>query len=70
MPLVNTITGVPISFGGVGVRETLFQQLLGNLAQVPAALAAITATLGFVIQASWGSVGGIAFIASRRTKRG
>ena len=70
MPLVNTITGVPISFGGVGVRETLFQQLLGNLAQVPAALAAITATLGFVIQASWGLVGGIAFIVSRRTKRG
>jgi hypothetical protein len=69
MPLVNTITGVPISFGGVGVRETLFQQLLGNLAHVPAALAAITATLGFVIQASWGLVGGIAFIVSRRAKR-
>ena len=38
MPLVNTITGVPISFGGVGVRETLFQTLLGQLTHVPPAL--------------------------------
>ena len=39
MPLVNTITGIPISFGGVGVRETLFQTLLEQLAHVPAGLA-------------------------------
>lgn len=26
MPLVNTITSVPISIGGAGVRETLFQE--------------------------------------------
>lgn len=31
MPLVNTITSVPISLGGLGVRETLFQELLGSL---------------------------------------
>jgi hypothetical protein len=65
MPLVNTITGVPISFGGVGVRETLFQTLLGQLAQVPPALAALSASLGYAIQASWGVIGGLAYLFVR-----
>ena len=71
MPLVNTITGIPISFGGVGVRETLFQTLLGQLAHVPAAAAAPSASLGYVVQASWGVVGGLAylFIRSREGRR-
>jgi uncharacterized protein (TIRG00374 family) len=62
MPLVNTITGVPISFGGVGVRETLFQKLLGDLAGMPLATAALAASLGFAIQASWGILGGVAYL--------
>jgi hypothetical protein len=65
MPLVNTITGVPISFGGVGLRETLFQTLLGQLAHVPAALAALSASLGYAVQASWGVVGGLAYLFVR-----
>src|SRR5438105_13802270 len=44
MPLVNTVTSLPVSFGGAGVRETLFQQLLGNLAHVPPAIAALSAS--------------------------
>ena len=62
MPLVNTIVGVPISFGGAGVREALFQTLLGQLMHVPASLAALTASLGFLIQASWGIVGAAAYL--------
>jgi uncharacterized protein (TIRG00374 family) len=68
MPLVNTITGVPISFGGVGIRETLFQTLLGQLAHIPLALAAISATLGYAIQVSWGIVGGVAYLLMRPAK--
>jgi uncharacterized protein (TIRG00374 family) len=66
MPLVNTVTAIPISFGGVGVRETLFQQLLGNLAHVPLAIAALAASLGFAIQASWSLIGAGAFLLSRK----
>ncbi|PYK41459.1 MAG: hypothetical protein DME60_03255 [Verrucomicrobia bacterium] len=66
MPLVNTVTSVPISFGGAGVRETLFQQLLGNLAYVPAAIAALSASLGFAIQASWGLLGAAVYLLSRK----
>jgi uncharacterized protein (TIRG00374 family) len=66
MPLVDTIISVPISLGGVGVRETLFQELLGNLAHVPPALAAFTASQGFAIQACWGFVGAAAFLSSQK----
>ena len=66
MPLVNTVTALPISFGGVGVRETLFQELLGNLAHVPPAIAAVSASLGFFIQASWGLLGAALFLVSRK----
>jgi len=62
MPLVNSITGVPISFGGVGLRETLFQKLLGNLAGMPLAPAALGASLGYALQASWGILGGLAYL--------
>ncbi len=66
MPLVNTITSLPISFGGAGVREALFQQLLGNLAHVPKAIAAFSASLGFAIQASWGLLGAAVYLLSRK----
>lgn len=69
MPLVNTITGVPISFGGVGVRETLFQTLLGQLAHVSEARAALSASLGYTVQASWGIIGGLAYLFVRPAKR-
>ena len=62
MPLVNTFTAVPISFGGVGVRETLFQRLLGHLSGVPEPIAVLTASLGFTIQAMCGLVGGAIYL--------
>jgi uncharacterized protein (TIRG00374 family) len=66
MPLVNTVTALPISMGGVGVREMLFQELLGQLAHVPSAIAALTASLGFALQASWGLLGAAAFLWSQK----
>jgi glycosyltransferase 2 family protein len=66
MPLVDTIISMPISIGGLGLRETLFQELLGNLAHVPPALAAFTASLGYAIQVFWGLVGAAIFLASQK----
>ena len=64
MPLVNTITSVPISIGGAGVREILFQELLGHLAHIPPGIAAFTASLGYANQISWALVGGVLFLLS------
>jgi uncharacterized membrane protein YbhN (UPF0104 family) len=69
MPLVNTITSVPISLGGVGVRETLFQELLGRLAHVPPAIAAFTASLGYAKQIWWALLGGVLFLSSQKIIR-
>lgn len=66
MPVVNTITSIPVSVGGLGVRETLFQQLLSNLADVPPALAAFGASLGFAIQAAWGALGAATYALWRK----
>jgi glycosyltransferase 2 family protein len=66
MPLVNTITAVPISIGGAGVREALFQELLGQLSHVPPAIAAFTASLGYLNQISWGLIGGAVFVLSKK----
>ena len=66
MPLVNTITAVPISIGGAGVRETLFQELLGNLAHVPPGIAAFTASMGYANQISWALIGGVVFLLSQK----
>jgi uncharacterized protein (TIRG00374 family) len=66
MPLVNTITSLPISIGGLGLRETLFQQFLSNLANIPSSIAAFGASLGFAIQASWGAVGAAIYLLWRK----
>jgi glycosyltransferase 2 family protein len=66
MPLVNTITAIPVSFGGVGLRETLFQELLGNLAHLPNAIAALGASLGYLLQASWGILGAGVYLWARK----
>ena len=69
MPLVNTLTGVPVSFGGAGIRETLFQTFFSRLSGMPVAIAAFTASLGFVIQASWGIVGAVSYWIMRPARR-
>ena len=62
MPIVNTLTSVPISFAGIGVREALFQTLLGNLVGTPAGVAALMASTGFLMRVFWGMTGGVMFL--------
>ncbi len=65
MPIVNTITSLPISVAGVGVREKLFEELLGNLCHVPDPVAVLVSTSGFLVLAAWGVIGGIIYILYR-----
>ena len=41
MPIVNTIVSLPVSVGGVGVREGLFSVLLGSLTGLSGAVAVV-----------------------------
>jgi len=57
MPVVIVITSFPVSFSGVGIREQLFQTLLGDLAGVPAEIAVLISLAGFSIYVVWSLVG-------------
>jgi hypothetical protein len=65
MPIVNTITGMPISIGGIGVREGLFQIFLGELAGIPAAIAVVISSTGYLLTLFWGVVGGLIYLFYR-----
>jgi uncharacterized protein (TIRG00374 family) len=57
MPAVDVISALPISIGGVGVREQVFVRMLGDLAGVTAAAAFAISMTGFLVNCSWGLVG-------------
>ena len=69
MPIVNTLTALPISLAGIGVRESLFQVLLHDLCGVPEALGVLIGALGFAIRLFWGLPGAAAFFCYRREPR-
>ncbi|MHA3770748.1 lysylphosphatidylglycerol synthase transmembrane domain-containing protein [Verrucomicrobiota bacterium sgz303538] len=65
MPVVNTITSLPVSVGGLGVREGLFQIFLGHLAKVSDAVAVVISSAGFVLTAVSGAIGGVCYLLYR-----
>lgn len=65
MPLVNCITALPISIGGLGVREELFQVFLGKLVGVDEGVAILISSTGFLLTAVWGVIGGFLYLVHR-----
>jgi len=65
MPIINTLAALPISVGGAGVREGMFQEMLGSLCGVPAPMALATSLLGYAVLAFWAIVGGIIYMTYR-----
>src|SRR5213594_3479347 len=49
LPIERTITALPISFAGVGLREQILQIMLHNLCGVPVAVAKLIGTMSFLI---------------------
>ena len=65
MPIVNTLTALPLSFAGIGIRESLFQVLLNDLCGIPAGVGAAIGSLGFAMRAIWGLPGGVLLLRYR-----
>lgn len=59
MPVVDTLTIVPIALYGVGLREALFTTLLGDFFNIPAATATLLSLGGFGAQAAVALTGAI-----------
>ena len=49
MPIERTISALPISFAGVGLRERILQTLLHQLCGVPEGVAVLIGSLSFLI---------------------
>ncbi|MES2996949.1 MAG: lysylphosphatidylglycerol synthase transmembrane domain-containing protein [Verrucomicrobiota bacterium] len=62
MPVVDAISGLPVSVAGIGVREKIFQVLAGDLGGVSAADAVAASLAGFACNAVWALGGAFFFL--------
>jgi uncharacterized membrane protein YbhN (UPF0104 family) len=68
MPIVATVTALPISVGGAGLREGLFIKILGALYATPEPIATLVSLSGFMMQVFWSLVGGAIYLSYRSTE--
>lgn len=62
MPIVNAITGLPISLSGIGVRESLLEVLLKDLCNLPPVIGVSISVIGYAYFVLFGVVGGIVYL--------
>ena len=67
LPMERTITALPISFAGVGLRETILQVLLSNLCHVEVPVAKLIGTMSFLIILFCSAPGGIVYFFYKPT---
>jgi hypothetical protein len=67
MPVVNTLSAMPISLGGLGVREGLFQIFLNRLCGVRESDAVLISSTGYLLTFLWGLIGGVFYLFYRPT---
>jgi len=65
MPIIGTITSLPISLGGVGWREMLFETFFGGLCAASAGVAVAISSAGFLLLLAWGLVGALIYTCYR-----
>lgn len=65
MPVIDAISGLPISIAGVGVREKLFEVLMKDLAGVPPETAVAASLAGFACNVLWAGLGALFFLKKR-----
>ncbi|MEY2537615.1 MAG: glycosyltransferase 2 family protein [Verrucomicrobiota bacterium] len=65
LPIERTITALPISFAGVGLREQILQVMLNNLCGVPIAVAKLIGSMSFLIILLCSAPGGLVYFLYR-----
>ncbi len=61
MPIERTISSLPISFAGVGLREKIFQIMLHGLCGVPEAVAVLIGSMSFLVMLICSAPGGLVY---------
>jgi uncharacterized protein (TIRG00374 family) len=67
LPVIETVAALPVTPGGLGTREKLFDEMLTTLADLESGVAASISMLGYACIATWGVVGGILYLFYRPT---
>lgn len=70
LPVASTISSIPISLSGIGVREQLFEILLHTLYGTPKSLAVLVSLCGFFLTVLWSLLGGITYLFYRPSETG
>jgi uncharacterized membrane protein YbhN (UPF0104 family) len=65
LPIERTITALPVSFAGVGLREKILQVLLSNLCHIEVAVAKLIGTMSFLIILFCSAPGGLVYFFYR-----
>lgn len=65
IPIVNTISAIPISLSGIGLREGLFQTLLNTIDGTPKSLAVLISLTSFFLTVLWSLLGGLVYLFYR-----
>ena len=65
MPVERTISSLPISFAGVGVREHILQVMLNGLLGVEPAKAVLIGSMGFLVMLACAAPGGLIYLLYR-----
>lgn len=70
MPIVVVATSLPITVSGIGLREGIFKQLLGDLTGTPAEVAIVISLAGFVAYVVWSLLGAAMYLFARPASEG
>jgi uncharacterized membrane protein YbhN (UPF0104 family) len=62
MPVIDSISSMPVSVAGVGVREKLFEVLMRDLANVTTETAVAASLAGFACNVLWALPGALLFL--------
>lgn len=69
LPVIETVAALPITPGGLGTREKLFDDMLTNLAELEQGVAPSISILGYLCIAFWGVVGGVFYLFYRPSRK-
>jgi uncharacterized membrane protein YbhN (UPF0104 family) len=68
LPIIEGVAAIPITPGGLGTREKLFDEMLTPLANLEQGVAPAISVLGYLCIAFWGGVGGLFYIFYRPSR--
>ncbi len=69
LPIIEGVAALPLTPGGLGTREKVFDEMLTPLADLQEGVAPAISVLGYLCIVFWGVVGGFCYIFYRPSRR-